>query len=143
MTEGSVELVMSVTVGAAAATTVVLARWRDLSPVAVAVAACALLWGLPWGWASLGWVVAALTLAVRVIRGPVRGQLLLGTVAAGLVVHLAVGGARLAGIDPAMARAGGASVLAVVSLAVFALATARPALRPRVRWVGEIEVEGR
>mgnify|MGYP000197199822 CR=1 FL=1 len=123
----------------------ILARWRDLTGVAVLVAALAALWAPPWHSAVASdlvlWGASAVLLGLRARMGPVRGRLLVGSLAAALAVHLSVWTAQASPLPPDAVRYGGTALLAIGAVVAFALAAARPAQEPRVRWVGEIEVE--
>jgi len=134
--------VISIVLALAAGLAAVLGRWRDLSSVVLLGGATVLLWQLPWGVDLLGWAVAVAALGWHATRSPVRGELILGAVAIGGAVHLAAALASLTSLAPLTVRWGATSVVATCAVGVCALALARPARTPRVRWVGEVPIEG-
>lgn len=118
----------------------ILARWRDLGPVTVAVAGglAAVLPGEPtWGAVA----VAALLAGVAWARGGRRGVGHPALVFVVFAVAVAVNGGLVAVALPEGAEIVGAAAIGVVGAALGAVALRRPGARwPPVRWLGEIPV---
>jgi hypothetical protein len=126
----------------------VLARWRDLGPLTVAIGGAALLIALPRpALPVLGLVAAAALLAsVGWARGAARGvgrPALDGLAVAGAVVA----GALVAALPPyapaVVVKAAAIGALVLLGALATGLALERPGgARAGVRWVGEIPVRG-
>lgn len=126
----------------------ILASWRDLAPVTIGIAGCALLLG-PDALYHVGAVVLALVVSAlaeaRAARHGVGRPALVMLAVAGVTVGglLPVWGpALLPDADPGRLRAVGLMPCMVAGAIGGVLALERPGIRPRPpRWVGRIPIE--